>query len=226
VRERLKADAQAAIDAATVALSSGAIDDLAWCERVSNALASSYLAEDDPRWQSGYDGDAAAWREARELVLDAVGHDGSFLDVGCANGHLMECLAEWGEERRLHLTMHGLELDPDLANAARRRLARWADHIHAGNVLEWQPPTLFTYVRTGLEYVPPHRRAGLVRRLLFEVVEPGGRLIVGPVKSPELEDVLATIREAGVGHAVVSSATDGRGTSRHVVYVGREPDDR
>ena len=222
MRERLKSDAQTAIDAATVALSSGAIDDLAWCERVSNAIAALYLAESDPRWQSGYDGDAMAWREARELVLDAVDRDGTFLDVGCANGHLMECLAEWGTERGLHLTMSGLELNPDLASAARRRLPMWADRIHVGNVLDWQPPIAFTYVRTGLEYVPPHRRAALVARLLGEFVEPGGRLIVGPVRSPELEDVVATFQSVGIGRPVVRSATDSGGTSRHVVSAGRE----
>ena len=226
MRERLKAEAQTAIDAATVALSSGTIDDLAWCERVSDALAAAYLAESDPRWQSGYDGDRQAWREARELVLDAVDRDGTFLDVGCANGHLMECLVEWGRERGVHLTMYGLELNPDLASAARRRLPRWAERIHVGNVLDWHPPIAFTYVRTGLEYVPPHRRAPLVSRLLREVVAPGGRLIGGPVKSPELEEVLATFRAAGAGRPVVCSGTDSRGTSRDVLYVGRETRDR
>jgi hypothetical protein len=34
-------------------------------------------------------------------------------------------------------------------------------------------------VRTNVDYAPPHRRPDLLRRLLDDVVEPGGRLIVG-----------------------------------------------
>src|SRR3712207_1029579 len=94
-RQRAKAAAQAAIDRATADLTRGAIAESTWSQRVSAALAASYLSDDDPRWQSGFDGDAELWRQAREPVLDCVDGDGTFLDVGCATGHLMECLARW-----------------------------------------------------------------------------------------------------------------------------------
>jgi hypothetical protein len=41
------------------------------------------------------------------------------------------------------------------------------------------PPHRFDFVRTGLDYAPPTRRAGLVEHLLDRVVAPGGRLIIG-----------------------------------------------
>ena len=106
-RAAAKAEAQAGIDAASAALARGEIAHQEWQRRVSAALAGSYLRDDDPRWQSGFDGDAALWRQARELVLLAVPSDGSFLDVGCANGHLMESLDGWARERGLHLELHG-----------------------------------------------------------------------------------------------------------------------
>lgn len=90
-RRRARADAQAGIDAATDALARGVLGDETWCERVSSVLAAAYLADSDPRWQSGFDGDPAAWRDARELVLDSVARDGTFLDGGCS---------ERSEERR------------------------------------------------------------------------------------------------------------------------------
>ena len=40
------------------------------------------------------------------------------------------------------------------------------DRLWLGNALDWEPPHRFTYVRTGLEYVPRHRRRELVERLL------------------------------------------------------------
>ena len=220
-RSRAKAEGQAAIDAATAELERGAIDEAAWYRRVTDALAAAYLLEDDPRWQSGFDGDADLWRQAREPVLEAVDRDGTFLDVGCATGHLMECLAAWALERGRRLSMYGLELSRDLADAARRRLPAWADRIFEGNAVDWSPPCRFTYVRTGLEYVPDRRRPFLIARLWRDVVEPGGRLIVGPVYGRDFDDALATFAAAGWVEPAVHSATDRNGKTRHVIWVER-----
>jgi hypothetical protein len=180
-RAALKASAQSVIDAASREFDHGTISANDWQRRVSTALAAAYLGDDDPRWQSGFDGDAALWREARELILDAVPADGSFLDVGCANGYLLECLDEWSRERGLALSLYGLELNPELADAARRRLPTLAHHIYTGNISDWQPPHRFTYVHTGLEYVAPGQETVLLGRVFSDVVQPGGHVIVGPV---------------------------------------------
>lgn len=217
-RAAAKADAQAAIDAADAALVAGEIPDAEWQRRVSAALAGSYLRERDPRWQSGFDGDAALWREARELVLDAVPGDGSLLDVGCATGHLMECLAAWGAERGLQLTVSGVELDPALATEARRRLPAWAARIHTGNVSDWRPPERYTYARTGLEYVPPGLGPTLIRRLLCEVVAPAGRLIVGPVYEGDVARAIDAFRLAGVAEPEVLRRADRNGKVRAVLW--------
>jgi len=217
-RAAAKAAAQAGIDAASAALAAGAISEAEWQRRVTDALASSYLSEDDPRWQSGFDGDAGLWREARSLVLDAVPGDGSLLDVGCANGHLMECLALWARERGTELTVYGLELNPALADTARRRLPAWADRIYTGNVVDWAPPQRFTYVRAGLEYVPPGRGPALIARLLRDVVAPGGRLIVGPVYGADVPATVAAFASAGGRKHHVVGATDRNGKTRYVVW--------
>lgn len=217
-RAAAKASAQAAMDAATADLARGAIGEAEWQRRTSAALASSYLRGGDPRWQSGFDGDPELWRQARELVLDAVPGDGSLLDVGCANGHLMECLDAWARERGLALTLYGLELDPDLADAARRRLPAWADRIYTGNVSDWVPPRRFTYVRTGLEYVAPGSEAGLIARRLRDVVDPGGRLIVGPVYGTDVKGARRAFAGAGIPHPGVVSAADRNGKTRYVLW--------
>lgn len=223
-RTRLRAEAQAGIDAADAALAAGAIAEGEWQRRVAGALAGSYLRDGDPRWQSGFDGDPALWREARELVLDAVPRGGTLLDVGAANGHLMECLATWAAERGVALDVYGLELDPGLAAAARRRLPAWADRVFDGNVSDWRPPDPprpFTYVRTGLEYVAPGRGPALIRRLLAEVVAPGGRLLVGPGSERELPATLAAFRAAGVPDPGVVTRADRNGKVRAVAWAGR-----
>jgi SAM-dependent methyltransferase len=217
-RSASKTEAQAAIDAASDALAHGAISDADWQRRVTDALAQAYLRESDPRWQSGFDGDAALWQEARALILQAVPNDGSLLDVGCANGHLLECLAVWARERGRTLSLYGLELNPELANAARVRLPALADRIFTGNVSDWAPPHRFTYVRTGLEYVPAGREPQLVTRLLQDAVEDDGRLIIGPVGEDALQATVDAVKAAGVTEVGVEHATDRDGKTRCVVW--------
>jgi SAM-dependent methyltransferase len=140
-----------------------------------------YLASDDPRRQSGFGGDEARWEAARRPIVDAIDRDGSFLDVGCANGYLLESLVRWCPHR---IEPYGLDFSPRLVELARERLPQWADRIFLGDALDWEPPRRFDFVRTELVYAPEERRRELIERLLERVVEPGGRLIVCGYGSP------------------------------------------
>jgi SAM-dependent methyltransferase len=166
-------------DRINAAYEAGGLDDAGWHAAVGALLTPAYLAGDNPRAQSGFSGDDARWEAARRIILRAVDGPGSFLDVGCASGYLMESLRKWAGEDGIDLEPHGLDISPELAELARRRLPEWADRIHVGNVMTWLPPggRRYDYVRTGLEYVPPGRRGDLVTHLLTHVV--GRRLIVG-----------------------------------------------
>jgi SAM-dependent methyltransferase len=166
----------AAIDAA---LDRGEIDEEDWHRAMAELVVPAYLAGDNPRAQSGHSGDAARWEGARRLILDAVDADGSFLDIGCANGHLMECLHAWAAEDGIDLDPWGIDISRELVGLARERLPRWRDQLFVGNALDWQPPRRFAFVRTSVGYVPPHRRPDFLHHLLADVAEPGGRLIVG-----------------------------------------------
>jgi hypothetical protein len=140
----------------------------------------AYLGARTPWGQSGKTGTEDDWIYSRALIADAIDRDGTFLDVGCANGYLMECLPGW---TRHAVEPYGLELAPELAELARRRLPQWADRIWVGNAISWEPPRRFTYVRTGLEYVPERRRRELVERLLGVC----DRLVVGVFNEHESE---------------------------------------
>lgn len=161
------------------ALEAGAIDEAQWYEQIATVIVPAYLAAEDPRAQSGSSGDEADWTSKRSLLAEAIVRDGSFLDIGCASGYLMETLTRWCRDRGRTIEPYGLDIAPALADLARRRLPHWADRIFVGNAIDWTPPHRFTFVRTGLEYVPPQRQRALVERLLGEVVAPGGRLIIG-----------------------------------------------
>ena len=144
---------------------------------VHMVLEESYLAATTVYQGSGFGGDAARWRLARGLIAEAIHKDGTFLDIGCANGLLMESMATWAAERGYQLQPYGLDISARLAEVARRRLPQWADRIFVGNVMGWEPPHKFDFVSTGLEYAPEPRRRDLVERLLNGFVREGGRLI-------------------------------------------------
>lgn len=163
---------------ADAAFEAGVIDEPEWHRRIAAVITPAYLAADTPWGQSGRSGDAASWEHARGLLVDAA-RPGAFLDVGCASGYLMECMVRWCGERGIACEPYGLDIAPELAELARRRLPAWRDRIFAGNAMTWQPGRRFDLVRTGLEYVPARRRRDLVTRLLDDVVAASGRLVIG-----------------------------------------------
>ncbi|HEY7200019.1 MAG TPA: class I SAM-dependent methyltransferase [Candidatus Dormibacteraeota bacterium] len=165
--------------AALAAAARAALTDEAWFRDVRILLEPHYLAADDPYAQSGKSGGAASWELARAFVVDALHRDGTFLDLGCANGMLMESVVVWARERRgLAIEPYGLDISPGLADLARRRLPRWADRVWVGNAWEWEPPRRFDFAHAMTDLVPDHLRARWVDRLLRRFLTPGGRLIL------------------------------------------------
>jgi len=150
----------------------------AFFEALRDATAEHYLAEpSNPYRQSGRSSGAARWEETRRPLADAVPHGGDYLDVGCANGLLLETLVGWCAARGVVIRPHGVDFVPALVDLARTRLPGREADLHVGNAFDWEPPRRYDFVRTSLEIVPPGDREAFVRRQLGWV-EPGGRLFV------------------------------------------------
>ena len=177
------------------ALDEGEITEAEWFDKREAFIAGAYLAADNPRAQSGHSGDEARYRYTRMMPLEAIHRSGSFLDVGCANGYLMESLHRWLEGTGLKVEFYGLDISERLVELARKRLPHWRDRFFVGNALDWNPPKRFDFVCIAeLGYVPRDRRRDLMRHLLGDCVADGGRLILGPSSeerdSRRLEDEL------------------------------------
>lgn len=174
-----RAELAAVVRAAAVSYRS--LDDQAFYAGNVSRLEHAYLRGVTAAAGSGFGGSEADWRQARHHITDGITRSGTFLDVGCANGLLMESVADWCAERGLTVEPYGVDLSAGLADLARRRLPRWADRIWTGNAIDWLPPdgVRFDYVHILLDCVPRHRRADLVRHHLVSTCRPAtGRLLV------------------------------------------------
>ena len=149
-----------------------------WFDSMRRDFKRWYLASDDPWRQSGWGSTPERWRLAREVILSAVERSGTFLDIGCANGLLLECLIAWTGERDIVIEPHGIDLVPELIDLARKRLPAYASNFAAANAFTWIPTRRYDYVHLLLECAPPTRHREFLHRILDSAIARGGRLIV------------------------------------------------
>jgi SAM-dependent methyltransferase len=152
----------------------------AWFDHVRSALEDSYTAypDSEPWRQSGMSGPESRWIALRKPLVDCLDHSGSFLDVGCANGYLLECLMRWSAERGLAIAPYGMDVSARLVDLARLRLPDITDQFFVDNSFDWTSPMHFDYVRTELVYVPADYERTYIERLIGDYLKPDGRLIL------------------------------------------------
>jgi SAM-dependent methyltransferase len=178
----------------------------AWIER-------AYLTSDTAEGGSGFGGTPEEWRAAREPITDGIEREGTFLDLGCANGLLMGSVARWCAERGLSIEPYGLDIAPGLVERARERLPQWADRIWVGDAAAWVHPggRRFDYVHVLLDCVPDARRGELAAHALRELVVPGGRLLASAYVRGTAHDRTAAQVLADLGYDVVGECRAPRG---------------
>ena len=172
-------------------------------------LEPAYLRANTSEGGSGYSAGPEEWRMARVPLIDGITRDGSFLDVGCANGLLMESVQRWcAAERGLHIEPYGVDLAPGLVDLARQRLPHWADRIWVGNALDWTPAggMRFDYVHTLLDCVPSGAWGRLIEHHRRRLARPGGRLLVSHYvgagsRAPAAAEVLRSLSYRAAGES-------------------------
>lgn len=172
----------------------------AYCSAETETVYDTFMESDEPWQQSGFSGPEDRWVACRKPIADCVTKSGSFLDIGCANGYLLECLLNWTAERRVQIVPYGIDISEQLVAAARKRLPDYASNIHIGNCFTWNPPKRFDYVRTELGYVPEDYYKAYVNRLIALFLKSEGTLLVAEYHSRD--DVVVkwdseTLKEMG-----------------------------
>jgi trans-aconitate methyltransferase len=163
------------------------------------AVVEFYLADPlNPYQQSGRSSGPERWEETRKILMHAVHRSGDFMDVGCANGLLLETMMAWAREAGVVLRPHGVDFVPELVELARGRFPYHRESFEVANAFFWSPNRQYDFIRTNLEYVPEQDWIPFVHRQ-HAAVAPGGRLIVchyRNVDEPEV-DVGAILEQAG-----------------------------
>lgn len=168
-------------------------------DAVREEISRHYLADpSNPYQQSGRTSGAERWRETRYCIVEALDRDGDLLDVGCANGLLLESLIGWAAERGISIRPHGLDFVPELIELAQQRLARYnGASFEVANAFYWVPSRQFDFVRTNLEYVQPADWPEYIARQ-YSAVKEGGRLILCHYREPQdAVDVAALLTHLG-----------------------------
>lgn len=154
-----------------------------WFSEIKQILEDAYTAAPTPWQQSGKSGTFEDWTRLRVANIAPVNRPGKYLDIGCANGYLLECLVAWSRLKGIELTPYGLDYSAKLVALAQERLSAYAGNIYVGNAWNWTPPQRFDYVRTELNYVPRNYQQQFVKRLLAEFVAEDGQLIVSQYRN-------------------------------------------
>ena len=172
----------------------------AYCSAQTETVYQTYMKSNEPWQQSGFSGPEDRWAACRKPIADCVAKSGSFLDIGCANGYLLQCLLNWTGEHGLRIAPYGIDISEQLVAVARERLPDYASNIQVGNCFTWNPPVRFDYVRTELGYVPKDYYKAYVNRLITLFLKTEGTLLVAEYHSRD--DVVVqwdseTLKEMG-----------------------------
>lgn len=171
-----------------------------WERRIAAQLEEAYVERGaGPRGSGAGSASEGEWRAKRQHLAGPMDADGDWLDVGCANGHLLITLPTWAAGWGVEIVPHGLELLPAVADLARSLNPDLADRIWTGSVMSWDPPKRFRYVTALDDQAPPAWLGPMVDRLLSRFVSPGGRLLVSSYTSEGAEPrpLAANLVEAG-----------------------------
>jgi SAM-dependent methyltransferase len=197
-----------------------------WFDEVKTILETVYLAAPTPWQQSGKSGTFEEWTRVRIPISECITAPGTFLDIGCANGFLLDCLQHWTRFKGMPITPHGLDYSEKLIALAQERLPGYRDNLFVGNAWDWFPPRRFDYVRTEAVYVPRNYQQRFIRRLLDDFVTPGGKLLVAEYrsKSENLTDHWIDETLGGWGFPVERTASGFNGTGLEVARIAVVPD--
>jgi hypothetical protein len=147
----------------------------------SNYITKCYLTHDNPRGQSGHGGDEYSYMFRHLPIIECLNRSGSFCDVGCANGHLMEMTHKWATVIGFELQMFGVDISEGLIELAIKRLPEWRENFYVANRYFWKPEIKFDYIHLmEIGGYPEYDARTCFEYYMENYLADGGRMIIGP----------------------------------------------
>lgn len=138
-----------------------------------------HYEKNEPWKNSGFNGSGEQWVRMRKPIIDLIDStNSSFLDVGCANGYLLECAMKWCLEREIDITPYGIDIVEQMVVAAKSRLQQFKSNIFLSNIHNWFPDFRFDYVRTPLSYASEDKKVDFIDHLFNNIMKPNGTLLL------------------------------------------------
>jgi SAM-dependent methyltransferase len=124
------------------------------------------------------------WIANRKPIVNAIDGDGTFLDIGCANGFLLACLIRWSKHQ---ITPYGIDVDENSIQAARDLLPEYASHFaelsleSLDECSKFGLPTLFDVVYWNVwdNFDLRKPNSEVYAKNVFGAARAGGRVILG-----------------------------------------------
>ena len=116
------------------------------------------------------------------------------MDIGSANGYLVDCLTNWMKHSGLNLEFFGLEISRELTELSKKNFPHLKDHFFNGNVLDWIPQEKYDFVFTMILFgIPEQLREKYITRILEMYLKKGGRLIFEELEMGKTEEFLSRL---------------------------------
>jgi len=151
-----------------------------WLESLRKDISETQLKYKEPWKQAGFDLGQDDWETCRKPIAECIIKDGNFLDIGCANGYLLESIMKW---TTFKIVPWGVDLSPRVIAAAKARLKEFSDNFFTGSVTKWSSPIKFEYVRTELDYAVVESQEQYLRQVLNSYVSENGALLLTEYRS-------------------------------------------
>ena len=129
---------------------------------------------------NAYGIDYREWRRQRHFIAADIDCDGSFLDLGCANGFLVRCLEKWSGCR---FVPYGVDINPQAIADCAQLFPGKTGHFVCRDVRDFTDdlppgfPSVFDYVFWNIPngWSLDEKRRQLAS--LMQLVAPGGKLL-------------------------------------------------
>jgi SAM-dependent methyltransferase len=146
-----------------------------WLSSLQKDISETYLKHNEPWKQTGFLLGQKEWEICRKPIAECIEKPGSFLDMRCSNGYLLESITTWTS---YSITPFGIDISPRLIELAKTRLPQFSANFQIGSAPAWTTPVNFDYVRTELDYILVDNQEKYINKVLNSYVAPNGKLLL------------------------------------------------